>query len=265
MASRRIGFLGPFTIDGKDGTELITAPRQQKLFTALAFRPGSIVPHSTLGRDIFCPESPPKDLMATLRTNVDRLRDPADRVDLPILTRSGGYQLDIKPDDVDALVFMRKLDEVKHLAYAEQWKETRHAAAESLDLWRDPVPLIGVPPCPVMKRWLKELEEARLLALHYRIDADIHLGYHREVIPDLVGLTAEHPGNEDLRGLHMRALHLSGRQADAIAVYYDTRDYLDEHFGLPPGEALYNLHQEIIRRPEPHRQTPATRRPEPRS
>ena len=91
------------------------------------------------------------------------------------------------------------------------------------------------------------LEELRLAALEERIDADLALGRHGELVAELEALVARHPLRERLRGQLMLALYRCGRQAEALKLYQDARRVLVDELGLEPGRALQQLEQEILR------------------
>ena len=93
----------------------------------------------------------------------------------------------------------------------------------------------------------ERLNELRLEALTERIDCDLRLGRHGELVGELEALVAEHPLRESLRGQLMLALYRSGRQADALEAYIETRRALRDELGLEPGPELRRLEQEILR------------------
>jgi DNA-binding SARP family transcriptional activator len=141
-----------------------------------------------------------------------------------------------------------------------------HAA---LQLWRGPVcdGLSG----PLLDGQRERLTERHIGALEERIDLDLNLGNHQEVIAELRHLIAEHPLRERLRGLLMSALYRSGRQADALAAYQDARKHLREELGVEPAVALQRLQRQILSadpglepaRPKPDALEAAAGRPPP--
>ena len=93
----------------------------------------------------------------------------------------------------------------------------------------------------------ERLNEQRLEALTERIDCDLRVGRHGELVGELEALVAEHPLRESLRGPLMLALYRSGRQADALEAYVDARRTLRDELGLEPSPELRRLEQEILR------------------
>ena len=114
---------------------------------------------------------------------------------------------------------------------------------DALQLWRGPA-LEELDPVARSER--ARLEEQRLSALEQRIEADLELGRHSELVPELEGLVRSHPLRDRLRGQLMLALYRSGRQADALEVYRSARRQLDEELGLEPGEELKRLERAIL-------------------
>ncbi len=154
---------------------------------------------------------------------------------------TAGYRLAVDPDTVDANRFTRLLDQARLAA-----GEPRSAMlAEALRLWRGPA-LADFTYEPFAQRAIAALEELRLGAMEDRIDADLALGRHHELVAEIEGLVAEHPFRERLRGQLMLALYRSGRQADALAAFRAARDALVEELGIEPGPALRDLEVAIL-------------------
>ena len=117
---------------------------------------------------------------------------------------------------------------------------TRRDASRALDLWRGP-PLADIARYPFARTEISRLEDLRLAAITERIEADLACGRHAEVVGELEALVAEYPLQERLRGLLMLALYRSGRQADALQTYQDTRRLLVAELGLEPSAELRGL------------------------
>ena len=117
---------------------------------------------------------------------------------------------------------------------------------EALALWRGPA-LADLAPLEFAQAEIRRLEELRLGAVMERIEADLALGRAAEVIPELEALVEANPLQERLRGQLMLALYRSGRQADALEVYRQTRELLNDELGLEPSKALQELERSILR------------------
>ena len=116
---------------------------------------------------------------------------------------------------------------------------------EALRLWRGPA-LADLQHEPFAQAETRRLEELRLVALERRIDADVALGRRAELVPELETLSREHPYRESFRAQLMLALYRSGRQAEALDVYRETRRLLVDELGIEPGPALQQLEQSIL-------------------
>ena len=204
---------------------------------------------------------------------VSRLRKtlaPLDGSDGPRLrTVSGGYLLDVQPDELDAEVFAERARDGRRALEDGDPARASELLIEALGLWRGP-PLAEVAFEEFAQAEIRRLEELRLVAVETQIDADLQLGRHAELIADIESLLAQDPSRERLAGQLMRALYRSGRQADALDVYQRIRTHLTEDLGLEPGPALKALQAEILEQaPALDRVAPASgksrREPNPRA
>ena len=164
----------------------------------------------------------------------------------PVLrTVSGGYLLSIPSGELDADVFRDRVGEGRRAL--EHGDPTRASAAlgQALELWRGP-PLAEVAFESFAQVEIRRLEELHLVALENRIEADLQLGRHAEVVGELEGLLAENPSRECLAEQLMLALYRSGRQAEALEVYQRTRARMVDELGLDPGPALKRLQAAIL-------------------
>jgi DNA-binding SARP family transcriptional activator len=199
------------------------------------------------------PERPPGTAEHSLDVQVSRTRK-ALAPDEVLLTRSGGYVLQVDPEQVDARLFESLLERGRRANAEGEPKEALASIASALALWRGNA-LGDV----AYEEWARgeaeRLDELHLSAIEERIDAELALGNHDSAIPELEALTAEHPMRERLRGQHMLALYRAGRQAEALRVYGDTRKRFVAELGIEPTSLLRDLEQAILR------QDPALGRP----
>ncbi|MFE3252305.1 BTAD domain-containing putative transcriptional regulator [Streptomyces sp. NPDC059209] len=218
------------------------SPQQRALLAALLLRDGRTATSGELIDGIWG-ETPPPQALATVRTYASRLR----KVLSPgvLVSESGGYALRTRPDALDLGV----AQELAAAAEKEQTAGNRHQARvlinKALGLW-DGEPLASVPG-PYAETERARLAEWRLQLVEGRLDIDLELGRHAEAISELTALTAAHPLRERLRELLMLALYRSGRQAEALAVYADTRRLLADELGVDPRPELARLQQRILR------------------
>jgi predicted ATPase/DNA-binding SARP family transcriptional activator len=176
-----------------------------------------------------------------------------------LTTRSGGYVLRCDPLSIDVGVFERRLTEGRELLAAGDAEVARVRLCEGLAVWRGDA-FADVADLDVIRAEARRLDELRLLALEARVDADLDLGRHGELIAELQRLVADHPLRERLVGQLMLALYRCDRQADALDVYAQARRHLADDLGLEPNTGLTELQIRILRHAEPLGDAHAARR-----
>jgi DNA-binding SARP family transcriptional activator len=162
-----------------------------------------------------------------------------------VRTVSGGYLLLIEPGELDADAFSALVEEGGRALDAGNPARAAERLRSALDLWRGP-PLAEVAFEDFAQSEIRRLEEMKLGALATRIDADLALGRHAEVISELERLHVEHPTREHFTDQLMIALYRCGRQADALEAYQRTRIELRDQLGLEPGQALKERQADIL-------------------
>lgn len=161
-----------------------------------------------------------------------------------LLTRSPGYLLQVPPEAIDAERFEALRERgVRALQAGDAWQAAEDLAA-ALALWHG-TPLDGFTEDFALAEAAR-LEELRVLALEDRIEAELALGRHSGLVPELEALAAQHPLRERFRLQLMLALYGCGRHADALEAYRTHRERLDEELGLTPSPALVELEQRIL-------------------
>ena len=237
--------LGSLEVRTREGWRGIGAPKWRALLGALLLRPGQVVPTERLVDELWGDDAPPgarklaSGYVLRLRRLID---DPDGRV---LVTRSAGYQLLAAYRDLDAGQFEDLVTAGRKALVQDDAPQAAGHLAEALALWRGPA-LADVPPGPLVSAESDRLEELRLTALELRIEADRSCGRDAEVVAELRRLTAEHPLRERLWGELMRALHSSGRPAEALEVYAHAREVIADELGADPGPDLQQLHQRIL-------------------
>ncbi|WP_419995110.1 BTAD domain-containing putative transcriptional regulator [Streptomyces boninensis] len=186
---------------------------------------------------------PPATSAAQIYTYMSRLRAHlGDTVE--ITRRQPGYLLRAEGCRVDLEEFERLARSGRKALELRQYEGAGTLLREALDLWRGPA-LANVTD-HLLEAEGPRLEEARMLALESRVDADLALGRHEEIVSELTGLVAEFPVRERLRAQLMTALYRCGRQADALQAFYDGRELLAEQLGVDPGEDLGDTYQAAL-------------------
>ncbi|MEZ3177274.1 tetratricopeptide repeat protein [Streptomyces pimonensis] len=257
-ATLRFGVLGPVRAWRDDEPVATGSPQQRALLAALLLREGRTATAAEL-IDALWGEEPPSQALAAVRTYASRLRKVLDPGIL--VSESGGYAVRGLGEGALDLAAAQEL-----AAEAEKARNTgdlchaRDVLNRALSLW-DGETLAGVPG-PYAEAQRVRLEEWRLQLLESRLDMDLEQGCHAEAVSELTALTAAHPLRERLRELLMLALYRSGRQAEALAVYADTRRLLADELGVDPRPGLRELQQRILRA-DPDLAEPSAPLPEP--
>ena len=164
-------------------------------------------------------------------------------------TEGGAYRLRVEADELDADRFDRLAAEGATALGRKSYGEASELLAQALALWRGPA-LADLRYESFAQGEIARLDELRLAAVEDRIESDLGLGRHDQLVGELESLVSEHPTRERLRGLQMLALYRAGRQADALEAYRQAREALLEELGLEPGPELKDLEQAILRQDE---------------
>ncbi|MFF5333538.1 BTAD domain-containing putative transcriptional regulator [Streptomyces sp. NPDC013181] len=237
--------LGPVRVR-RGGEPLASgSPQQRALLTALLLRGGRTATAGELIDGIWGDE-PPSQALAAIRTYASRLRKVLGSDTL--VSDSGGYAMRTAPDALDLTVAQELSAGAEKARAAGDRDAARGLLNKALGLW-DGEALASVPG-PYAEYQRTRLEEWRLQLTETRLDLDLEAGCHAEAVSELTALTAAHPLRERLRELLMVALYRSGRQAEALAVYADTRRLLAEELGVDPRQELAQLQQRILRADE---------------
>ena len=247
LAKPRLRILGPIEAWCDDRRLDLGGPRQVALLAYLLVHGNQAVPSDVLLEALWGPTRCGAD--NRLPMAVARLRKSLSPLDgsagLVLRTVRGGYLLSLGPNQLDAELFTARVRDGLRAAEKEEPQIATTALSEALALWRGP-PLADVLFEDFAQGEIRRLEALRRLALETRIDAELRLGRHRELISELEYLLAEHPTCERITAQLMLALYRSDRQAAALEVYDRTRLELSAQFGLQPGPTLKALQADIL-------------------
>jgi DNA-binding SARP family transcriptional activator len=237
----RVELLGPFRVSVGGEPLDVPAGRLRALLATLALSGGQPVSVDRLATAVWGEDSS-VDARMNLQSNVRRLR----RLLGPdlVATRGGGYALEVDPDRVDALLFVRLVEQA---ATAGDPQTQRKRLAAALELWR------GTPFDGVRSDWLERthspwLQDRYLATLERRIDLDLAgaRGSASELADELDELIRRHPLREPLWVRLLHALDRSGRQAEALARYEAIRVRLADELGADPGPELRRIHADLL-------------------
>ncbi|WP_229909093.1 AfsR/SARP family transcriptional regulator [Streptomyces griseosporeus] len=269
----RFGLLGPPALYGlpepsdapsrdipaqRDGSHACTpvlrpigSPKLRALLAALLLEAGHVVSVEAL-KEALWDAHPPASAQASLHNHITRLRRLLDEPDR-LRSVPPGYLLRVEPGELDVRVFERHLTAARGAHAARAWERVLRESAAGLALWRG-TPFSGLPHELGGHSLVQRLEEARLLLLELRYDAELAVGGDRldALVPELAALAAGHPLREACHRQLMLALHRTGRSAEALAVHRDLRARLLDELGVEPGPAVRAAHLEVLRGAEGH-------------
>jgi DNA-binding SARP family transcriptional activator/energy-coupling factor transporter ATP-binding protein EcfA2 len=246
----RFQVLGPLEVDADGGPVVLGGPKERLLLALLLTRPNQVVSVEALLRGLWG-EQPPPTAAKTLQSHVkrlrralepDRARGAAGQV---LVTRQPGYLLRVAPGALDVARFEELTATARGMLSQGQPDAAGSLLREALGLWRG----------GAFEEFLDtdfgaaesdRLAELRLAAVEDRIEADLRLGRHRELVAELEGLVRDQRLRERLWAQLLLALYRSGRQADALLAYQRARSVLVEELGIDPGTELRRLHAAIL-------------------
>jgi DNA-binding SARP family transcriptional activator/WD40 repeat protein len=238
--------LGPLEVTDRDRPVRLGQGRQRSVLVLLLLHRNEPIA-SDLLIDALWGEAPPPTAAKVLQNYVGRLRRALDdREGQRLLTRGHGYELRVEDDELDLDHFERLVREGGQALAGERPADAAARLREGLALWRGP-PLADVAYEAFAQPEIARLEERRMFALERRIDADLALGRHADLVAELEALVAQHPLRERLSVQRMLALYRCGRQAEALEAFRRARRLLVEEVGVEPGAELRGLHEAILR------------------
>jgi DNA-binding SARP family transcriptional activator len=250
----KFGLLGPLRAEDGGHSLVPSAPKQRQLLALLLFNSGQVIPADTCIDELW-DESPPDSARSTLQTYVLHLRKrlgraPAiggrDAARSRLETRNGGYRFVVYPGELDVEAFRWHARAGREALKAGQDAEATAQLSTALNLWAGATALVDVAQGPLLRTYVTGLEEQRLSVLEQRIEADLRLGRHHELLSELSELVVRHPMNENLQAQLMLALYRSGRPARALQVFRELRVLLKQEMGIGPSPRLRMLHEAIL-------------------
>lgn len=242
----RYQILGPLRVIDGDRPSLISARKIETVLALLLVRVDRVVTPEQLMAELWG-DRPPRRAAAGLHVYVSQLRKflaRPGRAENPVLTRPPGYLLRRGDDELDLHDFLALVEEGRRHFRERRWAEAVGRFDRALALWRGPV--LGDVRGPIVDSFVAWLSEVRMECLETLIEAQLHLGRHRELVGRLYSLTVENPLREAFHRQLMLALYRSERQADALRAYQSARRTLVAELGLEPCRALREVQQAIL-------------------
>ncbi|HKP18389.1 MAG TPA: alpha/beta fold hydrolase [Gaiellaceae bacterium] len=234
--------LGPLEVH-EAGTRLQISGGKQRALLALLL----LNANRTLSRDQILdslwaehvPESAPKMVQIYVSQLRKELPEPR------LQTQPPGYALHVAEDELDLVRFERLVAEGRQALAQRDAAAAGELLRQALSLWRGPA--LAEFDEPFAAHEIARLEELRINALEWRLEADLALGRHRDAVGELEALVAQHPLRERLRSQYMLSLYRSGRHAEALAAYQAFRRTLSDELGIEPPASLRELERLMLR------------------
>ncbi|MCY0935096.1 AfsR/SARP family transcriptional regulator [Streptomyces sp. H34-S4] len=248
-----IHVLGPLSAEVNGASIVPTASKPRQILALLALYPGRVMPVPTLMEEIWGTNLP-QSALTTLQTYILQLRRRLGTAMGPgapgsakevLVTRHGGYLLQIPSESVDVHAYDSLVAGGQSAFEEGDDERAADLLRKALALWQGPA-LVDVRVGPILEIEVMRLEESRLVTVERRIDVDLRLGRHTELIAELAELIARHPQHEGLHSQAMVAMYRSGRQATGLDVYRRLRTRLIDELGVEPSPQLQRLHQAML-------------------
>jgi SARP family transcriptional regulator, regulator of embCAB operon len=249
-----VNVLGPLAVEEQGASIVPSARKPRQVLALLALHADKVVTVPMLMEEIWG-DDVPRSAATTLQTYILQLRrlisaalagDPGRQAKDVLVTQHGGYLLEVRPGRNDAEEFHRLAAAGRHAFDAGQDRRASELLGRGLDLWRGPA-LVDVPVGRVAELEVLGLEETRRGVLERRIEADLRLGRHRELLGELRVLTTRFPLDENLCMQQMLALYRSGNAWRALEAFHALRRTLNRDLGLEPSMRVQRLQQAILR------------------
>ena len=273
----RMEALGPLQVWTGDARPALGPVQQRVVLAVLAVHANRPVGRAQLIEAVWGDDGPAYavNLVQKYVSGLRRVLEPGRSARAPssVLTwTDAGYLLSVPAGGLDLEVFDRELARARAARAARDLAGAAQALHAALELWRGPA-FDGLPG-PLLEAERDRLAERRIGAVEDRVELALTMGDLHDYVPELRQLVADHPLRERLRGLLMRALYRSGRQAEALAAFRDAHRHLTGELGVEPAAELQQLHQRILQGdpalsagvpPKPPPPRPPAQRPSPPS
>ncbi|MBT2510551.1 AfsR/SARP family transcriptional regulator [Streptomyces sp. ISL-98] len=248
-----IGILGPLTVQCAGGPAVPSAPKPRQLLALLAARAGQVVPVDLLVDELW-ESNPPSSALTAVQTYIVQLRQllartlktSTDEVARDVLPFAGwGYCLAVEPGKADTHEFSHCARLGRRALLNGENERASVLLRRALRVWRGPA-LADVRIGPHLLAHRTSLEESRLSVIEQRLEADLRLGRHIELIGELSGLVARYPLHENLCSLFIISLYRAGRPAQALDAFESLRTALREELGMDPSSRVRHLKEAIL-------------------
>lgn len=249
----RIQLLGPLVVRLNSIPVMPGAAKPRQILALLALNAGRVVRISTLAEELWG-DRPPPSASTTMQTYILELRkrmakamEPGRDPKRVLHTRHDGYLLEAGGRETDVEEFNRFAQAGRAAAEVLDHRAAADLLRHALAVWRGPA-LVDVRTGRVLELEAMSLEEARLAVLGRRIEADLAVGRHADILGELSALVARHPMNEQFSAQLITALYRAGNIARALGEFQRLRLSLVSELGVEPSAKLQRLQQAVLSR-----------------
>ncbi|WP_268250388.1 AfsR/SARP family transcriptional regulator [Lentzea cavernae] len=224
-----------------------TAPKPRQLLALLALNANKTVSMSMCVDELW-DTKPPATAVSTVQTYVLQIRRALRRLpgtDERLHTRPRGYELTLDHDELDLTGFTDRVARARRAFALDDYESGALLLREALGEWTGEA-LADVDAGPLISAHLTTLRELRFSCLEERIEAELRLGLHHELISELLGLVQEYPVHENLHAQLLVALHRAGRRAQAVEQYTRLRRSLHKDLGIAPSPRIEHLYRAVV-------------------
>lgn len=245
--------LGSICLYSTNGMGVPRAPKQRQCLAMLVLQANRLVSNGALFEELWGNE-PPRTCVTTLQTYIGQLRRFIAAIsghsleavmERVLTTEPGGYVLHLEPERVDSRRFEELAARGRTALASDSLQEAASMFDSALKMWTGGA-LENVQHGPLLASQIRRLDVLRLAVAQQRYDVDLRLGKHFEIVGDLIELAAQHPLDEGIHALLMRALAQSGRRFEALQVFMAMRKRLVDELGLSPSPEMSTLQQAIL-------------------
>ncbi|MBW4717528.1 AfsR/SARP family transcriptional regulator [Saccharothrix obliqua] len=247
----KFNLFGPLSVraDGVDSTP--SAPKQRQMLALLLLNANHVVSIAQFTEELWeC--GPPPSAVAVVHTYVMQLRRKlcdagahTGEATPRLVTREQGYLLRVLPGELDLGVYENQVRAARHALAQHRYAAAARRLRMALNGCPGPL-MVDVAVGPLLRAGIEVVERDRLAAVGQRIEAELRLGRHHDLVGELSALACRHPADEALTAQLMLALYRSGRQADALAAFHRLRRTLGDELAAVPSPRMHQLYSDIL-------------------
>jgi SARP family transcriptional regulator, regulator of embCAB operon len=234
--------LGPLEIINGRRVPTPTAPKVRQMLALLLLRANQVVGIDSIIEELWG-EHPPRTAVLTARTYAYQLRRAFPEWEIE--TVPPGYLFRVEDDRLDFKRFERLFAQAQAARSAGRLEEAARSVDQALALWTGPV-VSNVSSGRLLNNLVTSLQDSRVAALQLRIQTQMRLGRHGDLIAELRSLVAEHPFHEWFHAQLIFALNKAGRRGEALQAYRQVCTLLSDELGLSPSVDLQRVHREVL-------------------